>query len=262
METVGNSTLGASAVRQDVIAREREFHNDRFSQEEDPRAHLDKWYRAIRRSVEVQDRMVKDLSRNATVLEYGCADGTLSINHLALPALAQRFEGIDISDVAIAKATEALCERGYRNGNFRVMNGEAMDYEDNTFDVIFGRGIIHHLDLTACYSEISRVLKPGGHAIFLEPLGHNPVLGWYRRRTPHLRTEDEHPLLMRDIRAARKVFSRVNVRFFGLFTLAGVWFDPTAKGTLFRLSEVMDRFALAVPFAQRFAWFSLLTFVK
>jgi ubiquinone/menaquinone biosynthesis C-methylase UbiE len=106
--------------------------------------------------------MVTELSRNAIVLEHGCSDGGLSINYLGLPAFAKRFEGIDISDVAIARANNAIHDLGCRNVSFRVMNGEAMDYEDNTFDVIFGRGIIHHLNLLACYSEVSRVLKPGG----------------------------------------------------------------------------------------------------
>ena len=262
MQTTADSTPGVQPDRADVIEREREFHNDRFSQNEDPRAHLDRWYVAIRRGAEEQDRLVTKLSRGATVLEYGCSDGGLSLHQLGLPDLAKRFEGIDISDVAIAKANQALLERGYRNGSFRVMNAEAMDYEDDTFDVIFGRGIIHHLNLTACFSEIRRVLKPGGHAIFYEPLGHNPVLEWYRRRTPHLRTEDEHPLLMADVRLARQSFSCVDTRFFGLFALAGVWLDPSASGYVFRSCELLDRLALSVPFLRRFGWYSLLTFVR
>lgn len=255
-------TAEVSSDRQDALARETDFHNDRFSQKEDPRAHLDRWYQAIRRGAQEQDQMVIEWSRNAIVLEYGCSDGGLSIKHLALPALAKRFEGIDISDVAIARANNAVRDIGYRNVSFRVMNGEAMDYEDNTFDVIFGRGIIHHLNLPACYSEVSRVLKPGRCAIFYEPLGHNPALNWYRRRTPDLRTEDEHPLLINDIKLAQQFFSHVNVRFFGLFTLIGVLADPTAKGAVFRLSDMLDRLSLSVPFVQRFAWYSLLTFVK
>jgi SAM-dependent methyltransferase len=262
MENKAHKTPEVSPDRQDGLARERDFHNHRFSQKEDPRAHLDSWYQAIRRGAEKQDQMVTELSRNAIVLEYGCSDGGLSINHLALPPLAKRFEGIDISDVAIARANNAVHDLGYRNVSFRVMNGEAMDYEDNTFDVIFGRGIIHHLNLPACYSEVSRVLKPGGCAIFYEPLGHNPAFNWYRRRTPDLRTEGERPLLINDIKLAQQFFSQVNVRFFGLFTLVGVLIDPTAKGTVFRLFDVVDRLALSISFVQRLAWYSLLTFVK
>jgi hypothetical protein len=48
-------------------------------------------------------------------------------------------------------------------------------------------------DLSLACSEIARVLRPGGPAIFVEPLGHNPLINAYRKRTPALRTVDEHP---------------------------------------------------------------------
>lgn len=38
---------------------------------------------------------------------------------------------------------------------------------------------------------------------FSEPLGHNPIINWYRNRTPEMRTEDEHPLLIKDIEFAK-----------------------------------------------------------
>src|SRR3546814_4334755 len=46
----------------------------------------------------------------------------------------------------------------------------------------------------------SRVLRPGGRAVFIEPLGLNPAIELYRRFTPSARTPDEHPLLRRDFR--------------------------------------------------------------
>jgi len=41
-----------------------------------------------------------------------------------------------------------------------------------------------------------------GSAIFIDPLGHNPAINMFRRSTPDLRTEDEHPLLLEDFRLA------------------------------------------------------------
>ena len=46
---------------------------------------------------------------------------------------------------------------------------------------------------------IARVLRPGGRAVFLEPLIHNPILEGYRRLTPHLRSPTERALSMRDV---------------------------------------------------------------
>ena len=54
------------------------------------------------------------------------------------------------------------------------------------FDAVLGKQILHHLDLGVAIPEIVRVLRPGGRAVFLEPLIHNPLLEGYRRLTPHL----------------------------------------------------------------------------
>ena len=50
-----------------------------------------------------------------------------------------------------------------------------MSFEDSKFDYVVGRGIIHHLDLTVSFRD-KTVLKPGGRAMFVEPLGANPLL--------------------------------------------------------------------------------------
>ena len=53
--------------------------------------------------------------------------------------------------------------------------------EKNRFDIIYGTGILHHLNLKACLDEIERILKPGGKFVFIEPLGTNPVINLYRK---------------------------------------------------------------------------------
>ena len=60
--------------------------------------------------------------------------------------------------------------------------------------------------------------------MFIEPLGHNPVINTYRLLTPKLRTEDEHPLLAKDINKARRIFNSVEARYFHLTTLACIPF--------------------------------------
>ncbi len=44
---------------------------------------------------------------------------------------------------------------------------------------VLGKQILHHLDMTQAVPEIARVLRPGGRAVFLEPLIHNPLLEGY-----------------------------------------------------------------------------------
>src|ERR1700691_3074398 len=101
-----------------IAERERQFHNERFSQDTDPRAHLDKWYASVRHGAEKQDEMVRAIAKNKKVLEYGCADGGLSLDVLKLPEICESLTGIDISDVAIEKARARAIQAGYKNTDF------------------------------------------------------------------------------------------------------------------------------------------------
>jgi SAM-dependent methyltransferase len=191
----------------------------RFSHDADPRAHLDKWYTAIRHGAERQDESVLSFGAGKDVLEYGCAGGELSLDSLHLPSRAKWLTGIDLSDVALAKATSCAEKLGCCNWNFFTMNDEKMNFADASFDLVFGRGIIH-LDLNRCYAKVRRVLGPGGIAIFFEPMGHNPILNAYRKRTPELHTSDEHPLMVKDFTLAQHYFGNVDVTYYGLATVA------------------------------------------
>lgn len=241
------------------ITRERDFHNGRFGAATDPRAHLDRLYLAARWGYDRQDEIVRRHAEGAAVLEYGCADGTLALEHLGVPQRAARFEGIDISDEAVAKAGERARRLGLADAAFRVMNAEALDYADGSFDLVYGRGILHHLDLDRAFAEIARVLRPGGLAVFTEPMGHNPLLNLYRRLTPALRTPDEHPLRMADLHAARRHFTGVEAQYFALATLAAVPFRNTRLlGPMERITTRLDRVLLTIPGFGRHAWHVLL----
>jgi SAM-dependent methyltransferase len=242
----------------DIVERERRFHNERFSHDTDPRFHLDKWYASVRHGAEKQDDMVRTLARNKKVLEYGCADGGLSLLGLKLPTVCESLTGIDISDVAIDKAVLTAAREGYRNARFLAMNAEAMTFPDGSFDVVFGRGILHHLDLDKCFSEITRVLSKNGVAIFSEPLGHNPLLNLYRKRTPDIRTPDEHPLRMDDFARAQHYFARVDTVFYGFFTVASAVLDPGVNGIPYRIAKSIDDFILKFPPLGRYAWHCLI----
>ena len=76
---------------------------------------------------------------------------------------------------------------------FLLMDAHKLEFPDGHFDLVFGTGILHHLDLRVALAEIDRVLHPDGLIIFSEPLDNNPV-GWVvRKLTPQARTEDEIP---------------------------------------------------------------------
>src|SRR5262249_16874140 len=151
-------------------------------------------------------------------------------------------------------------DRGYDNVNYRAVNIEDSDFEDCSFDLVSGWGILHHLDLDKGYSEIARILRPSGACVFIEPMGHNPIINAYRRLTPHLRTPDEHPLFMKDLKLARKYFGKVSTRFFNLTTLSMIPFRKLPFFTpIFRGLDWLDHAIFRIlPFARRYSWMVVL----
>jgi SAM-dependent methyltransferase len=86
---------------------------------------------------------------------------------------------------------------------FLVMDAESLGFDEGSFDVVVGSGILHHLALRQ-----SRVLRPDGCAVFVDPLGHNIFIRLYRKLTPSMRTADEHPLLDQGNSTGRAIFPR------------------------------------------------------
>ncbi len=234
------------------LARERAFHDQAFS--EHTRAQVRRFYTvngALRRWYE---RTLAEYADGADALEYGCGPGSAAF---ALAEQGADVTGIDLSPVAIEQATQTAREQ--QPGaplRFEVMDAEHLAFADDSFDLVCGSGILHHLDLEAAYGELARVLRPGGAAVFIEPMGHNPAINWYRSRTPELRTVDEHPMLMGDLAQARDHFADVQTRFFTLTSLAAVPLRnratfPRIVGAL----DTVDRTLFsALPPARRWAW--------
>jgi SAM-dependent methyltransferase len=240
------------------IEREREFHNREYT--EGIRAEgTDKFYSIQRFDRRLySDLLTQSLDGGAQVLEYGCGPGSEAACFLA--ERGATVTGIDISQVAIAQASERAQREGVGDRcTFRVMDAENLEFESESFDLTFGSGILHHLDLDTAYSEVARTLKPGGRAVFYEPLGHNPAINLYRRRTPEFRTVDEHPLLMRDVRLAESYFRSVDYKCFHLLTLLAIPFRRARffDGLLRGLSAADDRL-LKLPL-QRYAWTVLIS---
>jgi len=187
------------------------------------------------------------------VLEFGCGPGSCSFELARRGAIVT---GIDISAEAIRRATEKAEREGLAHASFRVMNAEALDFADESFDLICGIAILHHLALAPAFEELARTLRPDGRAVFIEPLGHNPLINLYRRLTPELRTRDEHPLRAADLRLARRFFGRVEVRCFHFFSLLAVpwrrsrWFAAALR----RLDRLDQAVLSAWPALGRYYW--------
>lgn len=240
----------------DRIERERQFHDARFAGGEDDRSAQMKYYIALKACFDRFGKRRLELARDAVVLEYGCAHG---YNAIALSGVAKRVEGIDISKQAVDAGNADIAARGITNVRLSVQNAEAMDFADGTFDFVFGSGILHHLDYAKAMAELRRVLKPGGVVLFTEPLGHNPAIEYYRKKTPEARTPDEHPLLVPDFQKFDDTFEKTDVRLYGLTSLGSVLFRNTPLLAPVRaVGGAIDSILLRIPGLKWWAWYALM----
>jgi len=239
----------------DRLDKERSFHDDRFSGNETARRRTRKYYSIFGSIHSAYADIISAHCKGKKLLEYGCGTGDGSEQWLNLGAIVT---GIDISPEGIRMARERIENTSYEADYF-VMDAEDTDFDDDSFDIVVGTGIIHHLNLARSYQEMSRILKPGGHAVFLEPLGHNPLICLYRALTPRMRTEDEHPLKQEDIGLFEQYFDSVDVRYLSLFTLLSVPFRNTSIFEKLQgfLGHV-DKAAFLVPFVRKYAWTAII----
>jgi ubiquinone/menaquinone biosynthesis C-methylase UbiE len=100
------------------------------------------------------------------VLEVGCGAGHLT------KRLAER--GVDIFGIdANPQASDVS-----GTDRVRTMQAEDLDFDDGSFDVIISVHALEHLPaLEAALTEMARVLRPGGRALFIYPA--EPIMGLY-----------------------------------------------------------------------------------
>ena len=188
-------------------------------------------------------------------LDYACGDGAQSI--LVSELGAELSIGIDISDVSVLNATKIVKNLNLKNCYFFQADCENTELPDESVDIVLCSGMLHHLDLKVAFPELERILKKNGKILCVEALSINPVIQYYRDKTPEMRTEWEkaHILGPKDLKFAKKYFRVSNVRYWYLFTLLAV---PFRNNILFKplnlIFQLIDSIALKIPFFNRLAW--------
>ncbi len=113
------------------------------------------------------------------VLDIGCGDGTYTIE-LFEAAQPISIEGIDAAQEAIDVAKE---KNANRRINFTVASAYELPYENQSFDIVQLRGVLHHLDRPI--EALKEALRVADTLIIIEPNGYSPVLKLIERFSPY-----------------------------------------------------------------------------
>jgi SAM-dependent methyltransferase len=198
------------------------------------------------------------------LLDVGCGAGEFSV---MCARLGFDVHGVDVSSENVRRARE-LAAKYHVDDRTHFAEGvaEYLDFQDDFFDVLLGIDILHHIDIEPAARELHRVLKPGGVAIFKEPIEsplfeplRNSRFGlWLAPKEASFErhiTEDERKLTPEDLERLRQVFPEMNVDHFRVFSrLAPLFGRLAVEASGASRLERVDRWLLtAMPWLRELA---------
>lgn len=186
------------------------------------------------------------------VLEIACGNG---IDASICAHNGANLHGYDIS----ASSTEMVRRRAEANNvsdrvSLQVTGRFEEAFEGQTFDAVIGYAALHHIPMEGLAERVYDRLKPGGVAVFAEPVINSKLLNAVRRCIPYYifpPTEDEQPLDNAAINDFAKPFDRVVRREFQL--TSRLWPMFPNNWPLAVALHKLDYWLLKVPALRRFA---------
>ena len=236
----------------EINKREKNFHNKLHLSEELERKSQVKFYKALYGLYSDFLNILKNETKTKDVLDFGC--GTGNFTEKVINFNPKKIVAVDISEEAIKKAKNNP-GLNRKNIEYRVENCEDLSLNSASFDIAYGSGILHHLNLNKSLNELKRILKKDGKIIFIEPMATNPIINLYRKFTPNARTSDEHPFKFGDIELIKSLFVNVEVKYYGFLTLVFfLFYKEPEKSNLFQILKKMDERILNSRYFRFLAW--------
>jgi ubiquinone/menaquinone biosynthesis C-methylase UbiE len=108
--------------------------------------------------------LLPTLRRGMTLLDVGCGPGTVTAD-LAARVSPGRVVGLERAEGILSQASITAAENGVADRcEFVVGDVHALDFPDDTFDVVHAHQVLQHVgDPVLALSEMRRVCKPGGY---------------------------------------------------------------------------------------------------
>lgn len=160
--------------------------------------------------------------KGKNILELGCGLGEASVYFAKKGA---KVTATDISSKMIEKVQELATYHKVTVEGKIVSANNLDNLANDYFDFIYAGNLLHHVDIIKCVTHLRTKLKDKGVAFFWDPIAYNPIINIYRKMASQVRTTDEHPLKINDIKAIKKVFSKVEFEYFWLTSLGiFIWY--------------------------------------
>ena len=102
------------------------------------------------------------LTSGMTLLDVGCGPGTITAD-LAAVVAPGRVTALETTEEALGLARAEIARRGTGTVDFATGDVHALDFPDDSFDVVHAHQVLQHVgDPVRALREMRRVARPGG----------------------------------------------------------------------------------------------------